>query len=124
MAAWPFWTILGLGVVGLAIDLYFTAMLYPLPAFLTRFLSGMAGACGVDGGICKRVFGTKYARVLGGIPTVLFGLAWHGGLVVLAAIALFRGAIPFRLPVLVIAWVNVGLGIYLTWVLTRVLREP
>ena len=124
MPLWASTGLLVLALAGLAIDLYFTALMYPLPAWLVGLLKGGAGACGVDGGICKRVFGTKYARVLGGIPTVLFGLAWHGGLLVLTVVAMVRGVYPLYVPVLVIAWLNVALGIYLTYVLTRVLREP
>ncbi len=52
---WAAVALIVLGLVGLAISLYFMTLLYPMPAWLTRMLSRAATACGIDGGSCKRV---------------------------------------------------------------------
>jgi uncharacterized membrane protein len=123
MTAWAPVALLVLAAVQLAINLYFVGLLYPLPAPLTRLLARAAAVCGVDGGSCRRVFGTKYARIVGGVPTVLLGVPWSVALLVLGAATLATGACPLWLPAFVVSCATVPLGAYLTWVLYRVLRE-
>ena len=116
--------LLVLGALQLAINLYFVGLLYPLPAGLGHLLGRGAAACGIDGGSCKRVFATKYARLFGGIPTVLIGVPWSVAIVVLAAVALATGVFPLWWPAFLVGCATVPVGAYLTWVLFRVLREP
>ena len=124
MPLWAAAALTALALAGLAIDLYFTTFLHALPGWLVRLLKGGAGACGIDGGICRRVFGTQYARIFFGIPTVYIGLAWHGALLALSVVALATGVFHLLVPMLAVAVASVLTGIYLTWVLLRVLHDP
>jgi len=107
-----------------AISLYFATLLYRLPTWLGRALGGAAGACGIDGGSCKRVVRTPYARLLGGQPNVLAGLAWAALVIVCAAIYLSTGRFPLWRTCVAISWASIAVAVYLTWVLLRKLHDP
>lgn len=107
-----------------AISLYFTTLLYPLPAWLGRSLEQAAGACGIDGGACKRVVETPYARLFGGQPNVLMGLVWAVWVVVAASIHLATGGFPLWWTSVLVSWASLLVGVYLTWALFYRLREP
>lgn len=116
--------LIAISLLGLAINLYFAALIYPLPGWVGRGLGGAAAACGVDGGSCKRVVTTPYARIFGGVPNVAVGIPWCLLVIVLSAVYLATGTFHVRLPCLAIAGASVSIGIYLTWVLIARLREP
>ena len=59
---WVAAALLAFSLLGLAIAMYFTSLLYPLPAWLTKGLAGTARACGIDGGSCKRVVVSPSSR--------------------------------------------------------------
>ena len=111
-------------LLGLAINLYFVALLYPVPRWMGRALGGVAAACGIDGGSCKRVVTAPYARLFGGQPNVLVGIPWCLLVIVLSALYLATGTFHLWGLCLFIAAASVVVGIYLTWVLVFRLREP
>ncbi len=121
---WAAWALIAISLVGLAINLYFTSLLYRLPAWLTRLLGGTAAACGIDGGSCKRVVQTPYARLFGGQPNVLVGLAWCVLVIVLSAIYLQTGTFYLWWPCMAIAVASLLIAVYLVYVLLFVLHDP
>jgi len=122
--AWAAWTLIAISLVGLAINLYFTSLLYRLPAWLTRLPGGTAAACGVDGGSCKRVVQTPYARLFGGQPNVFVGLLWSVLVIALAAIYLQTGTFYLWWPCIAIAAASLLVAVYLVYVLLFVLHDP
>jgi len=121
---WAAWAVIAVSLVGLAINLYFVSLFYAVPAWFSGALGGAARACGIDGGACKRVVSTPYARLFGGKPNVAAGLPWSVLAIVCAAIYLATGVFPLWWLCLVIALASVVVGVYLTYVLFFVLREP
>jgi uncharacterized membrane protein len=118
------WVLIALSLVGLAINLYFVSLLYPVPAWFSRALGGAARACGIDGGACKRVVQTPYARLFAGRPNIVAGLPWSLLTLACATVFLATGAFPLWWPCVFIAFASVVVGVYLTWVLFVVLKEP
>ena len=116
--------LIAVSLIGLAINLYFAALLYPVPVWVGRALGGAAAACGIDGGSCKRVVTTPYARLFAGQPNVLVGIPWCITVIVLSAIYLATGVFHLWGVCLFVAAASVLVGIYLTWVLIVKLREP
>ena len=106
------------------ISVYFATLLYPLPAWLGRALGRTVGACGIDGGACTRVVRTPYARLFGGQPNVLLGIAWALLVIAGAATHLATGTFPLWWLCATIAGGSLVVGVYLTWVLFVKLREP
>jgi uncharacterized membrane protein len=121
---WAAWAILALSLLGLAINLYFVSLFYAVPAWFSRTLGGAARACGIDGGACKRVIHTPYARLFAGRPNVLAGVPWSALSIVCAAAFLATGRFPLWWPCVAIALASVLVGVYLTYVLFVVLKEP
>jgi len=121
---WAAWAVIAVSLVGLAINLYFVSLFYPVPAWFSGMLGGAARACGIDGGACKRVVHTPYARLFGGKPNVVAGLPWSVLAIACAAVYLATGTFPLWWPCLLIAVASVATGVYLTFVLLFVLKEP
>jgi len=121
---WVAVALIVLGLVGLAISLYFMTLLYRMPAWLTRMLSRTAAACGIDGGSCKRVVQTPYARIFGGAPNMIVGVAWSVGVIVSSAMFLATGTFPLWRCAVVVSLASVAVGVYLTIVLFAVLKDP
>jgi len=117
MAAWG---LIAASLVGLVINLYFVALLYPVPGWVTR----AALACGIDGGSCRRVVETPYARLFWGQPNVIVGLPWCVAVIVLAAICLATGTFYLWWPCMVVATGSVLVALYLVYVLLFRLRDP
>jgi len=124
MHAWAAWALIGLSLLGLAINLYFWSLFYGLPAWLAGLLGRAAAACGVDGASCKRVVQTPYARLFGGRPNILMGLPWSLLTLVLASVALATGTFYLWWPCAVIAGASVVVAGYLVFVLLFVLHDP
>jgi uncharacterized membrane protein len=116
--------LIALSLLGLAINLYFVSLFYPVPLWLSRLLGSAARACGIDGGGCKRVILTPYARLFMGRPNVVAGLPWCLLTLVCASVFLFTGAFPLWWPCVFVAFASVVVGVYLTYVLFFVLKEP
>lgn len=121
---WAAWALIALSLLGLAINLYFVSLFYAVPLWFARAVGGGAGACGVDGGICKRVVATKYGRLFLGQPNVVAGLPWCVLTIACAAVFLATGTFPLWGPCIAIAAASVAVGVYLTYVLLFVLKEP
>ncbi len=121
---WVAVALIVLGLVGLAISLYFTTLLYRMPAWLTRVMSRTAAACGIDGGSCKRVVQTPYARMFRGAPNVIVGVAWSVVVIVSSATFLATGTFPLWSCAVVVSLASVAVGVYLTFVLFVVLKDP
>jgi uncharacterized membrane protein len=121
---WAAWAVIGASLVGLAINLYFVSLFYRVPSWLSGALGGAARACGIDGGACKRVVATPYARLFGGKPNVVAGLPWSLLSIACASAFLATGTFPFWWPCLLVALASVVVGAYLAYVLFFVLREP
>ena len=121
---WAAWAMIAVSLLGLAINLYFVSLFYRVPAWFSGTLGGAARACGIDGGACKRVVHTPYARLFGGRPNVVAGLPWSVLAIACASVFLVTGTFPLWWPCVVIACASVAVGVYLTYVLFFVLREP
>ena len=121
---WVAAALIAISLLGLAISLYFMSLLYPLPAWLTRALARAAKACGIDGGSCKRVVQTPYARMFGGAPNMIIGVAWSVGVIVLSAMYLLTGTFPLWSFAVFVSLASVAVGVYLTIVLFFVLKDP
>ena len=106
------------------ISVYFATLMCPLPAWLVRGLGRAAGACGIDGGSCRRVVQTPYARLFGGLPNVLVGIGWALLVIACAVVQLVTGTFPLWWLCATIAWASIAVGIYLSWVLFVKLRDP
>jgi uncharacterized membrane protein len=115
---------IGLGLLGLAISLYFVSLFYRVPPWFAGALGGAARACGIDGGACKRVVGAPQARLFGGKPNVVAGLPWSVLTIACAAVFLATGTFPLWWPCVAIALASVVVGVYLTYALLFILREP
>ncbi len=118
------WALIAVSLLGLGINLYFVSLFCAVPAWFARALGGAARACGIDGGACKRVVGTPYARLFGGRPNIVAGLPWCVLVIACAAVFLATGTFPLWWPCVLIAFASVVVGVYLTYVLFFVLKEP
>jgi uncharacterized membrane protein len=118
------WAIIALSLVGLAINLYFVSLFYSVPSWLSRALGGAARACGIDGGACKRVVLTPYARLFAKQPNIVMGLPWSLLTLACASVFLASGTFPLWWLCVFIAFASVVVGVYLTYVLFVVLKEP
>jgi len=107
-----------------AISLYFATLLYRLPARLARALGAAVGACGIDGGACRRVLQTPYARIFLGQPNVLVGLAWAALVITCSGAYLATGSFPLWWACVAISWASIVVAVYLTWALYVKLRDP
>lgn len=121
---WAAWAIIAVSLVGLAINLYFAALFWPLPAWVSRVLGGAVRACGIDGGACRRVVATPYARLFGGRPNVVAGLPWSVLAIACASVFLATGTFPLWWVCMAIAVASVAVGVYLTYALLVILKEP
>jgi uncharacterized membrane protein len=121
---WAAWAVIALSVVGLAINLYFVTLFYRVPAWFGRALGGAARACGIDGGSCKRVVATPYARLFADRPNVVIGIPWSLLVIVSGVLCLVTGTFPLWLPCLLIGLASIVVGAYLTYALFFVLKEP
>jgi uncharacterized membrane protein len=124
MQSWAAWGLAGVSLLGVAINLYFWSLFYPLPARLAAALTRGAAACGIEGGSCRRVAGTSHARLFGGLPNVAVGLPWSLLVLALAVVALATGAFPLWWPCFLVAVASVGVSLYLVYVLLFVLHDP
>lgn len=108
-----------LGLVGLAIASYFTAVAYrwvgPDAHWMPRF-------CRLDEKTCASVVFTDQARVFGP-PNSVFGQVYYAALIA-AALAGLLGKAPWSHGLLAAAAVTVCLAGYLTYSLMWVLRVP
>lgn len=106
-----------LGAAGLSISAYFTGVYY-------EWLSPRAGPaaefCGIDEKGCQSVIRTSAARILG-VPNSLLGIVFYAMTIGLAAAGLPAPAL--RIYVL-LCWIAVTFGIYLSYALLFVLRTP
>jgi len=124
MRAWAGWTLIGASLLGLAINLYFISIMYPVPRWFARALGGAARACGVRGGACERAAATPYARLFGGHPNVVVGTPWCLLTIVLGVVWALTGTFHLWWACAVIAAGSVAVGAYLTYVLLFVLKDP
>lgn len=118
------WALIAVSLLGLAINLYFVSLFYAVPAWFSRVVGGAARACGIDGQACKRVVLTPYARLFAGRPNIVLGLPWCVLVIACAAVFLATGTFPLWWPCVLIAFASVVVGIYLTYALFFVLKEP
>ena len=118
------WALIAVSLLGLAINLYFVSLFYAMPGWFSRAVGGAARACGIDGGACKRVVLTPYARLFAGRPNIVAGLPWCVLVIVCAAVFLATGTFPLWWLCVGIALASVVVGIYLTYALFFVLKEP
>jgi uncharacterized membrane protein len=118
------WALIAVSLVGLAINLYFVSLFYAVPVWFSRAFGGAARACGIDGQACKRVVLTPYARLFAGRPNIVAGLPWCVLTIACAAVFLATGAFPLWWVCVGIAIASVVVGIYLTYALFFVLKEP
>ncbi len=119
----------GLALVALTIpaqliNLYFASLMLGRWAPLRRRLSSLFMACGADTSSCAIVVKTPYARIFGGAPNVFLGIAWCLALLGLGLWWMATGRVVVPWPFLVVAAGTVVLGVYLVWVLVRVLKQP
>lgn len=121
---WAAWALIALSVVALAINLYFVSLFWAVPPWFARLVGGGARACGIDGGICRRVVATKYGRLFFGQPNVVLGLPWCVLVIACAAAFLVTGAFPLWWPCVLVAGASVAVGFYLTYALLVILKEP
>jgi hypothetical protein len=121
---WLALALLAASAAGLAINLYFVTLFYPVPPRLARLLGGAVKACGIDGGACARAVKTPYARLLAGRPNVVWGVPWSLLCIVLAAVHLATGRFLLWGPAMAVAAASVLLGLYLTWALLFDLKDP
>ena len=121
---WVAVALIAISLLGLGISLYLMSLLYPLPAWLTRVLARSARACGIDGGACKRVVQTPYARIFGGAPNMIIGTLWSVAVIVQSAVFLATGTFPLWSFAVFVSLSSVAVGIYLTIVLFFVLKDP
>lgn len=121
---WAAWAMIASSLLGLAINLYFVSLFYPVPAWFARAAKGGARACGIDGHACQRVVTTPYARLFAGRPNIVAGLPWSLLTIACAAVALATGTFPLWWPCMAIGLASVAVGVYLTYVLVFVLKEP
>lgn len=104
-----------LSIVGFYISLYFTLVYYGAisPA---RF--PLPQVCRLSENTCQMIIKTRYARVLG-LPNFVYGLFYY---FFIFALAIFNWNGYIETAVKVISWLVVVLGIYLSYVLIKVLR--
>ena len=121
---WVAVALIAISLLGLAISLYFMSLLYPLPAWLTRALARAAKACSIDGGSCKRVVQTPYARIFGGAPNMIIGTLWSVAVIAQSAVFLATGTFPLWSFSVFVSLASVAVGFYLTIVLFFVLKDP
>jgi uncharacterized membrane protein len=111
--------IAALSAAGLYISIYFTLVYYGM---IQAENSIMPAFCSMKEHTCQSVLNTRFARVFG-VPNSLLGVIYYFLILVL----LFAN-LPFD-PVLlntlmVVAWFNVALGIYLTYSLFFIIKTP
>ncbi len=124
MSEWIPWTLMALSLLGLAINLYFISLSTRLPAWMKTLLHQSAQMCGVDGGACRVVYETRYARLLGGIPNVAVGMIWNLWVIGCSIVLLVTGLYPLWEVSVAVASASIAAGMFLTWVLMFVLRKP
>ena len=107
--------ILLLSIVGFYISLYFTLVYYGIIS-PSRFI--LPEVCKLSENACQSIINTKYARILG-LPNFVYGLLYYI-VVFLFAIFNFNGYIKTAL--MLISFVTVVLGVYLIYVLMKVLK--
>jgi hypothetical protein len=113
-----------LGLLGLAINLYFLSLMVRLPPWLDRWLTLAARACGVDDGICRQVAQTRHARLLAGLPNVTLGIPWSLLVAVSGAVYLAEGRFPLWGPIFAAALLAALLSLYLTASLVWLVKKP
>ncbi len=104
-----------LSVIGFYISLYFTLVHFRIVSSLKFPLPKV---CRLSDDACSLITQTKYARVLG-LPNFVYGLFYYTFLIFLV---IFEAKGYIKIVAEVIAWLVVGLGVYLSYVLVKVLK--
>lgn len=108
----------------LAINAYFATLVLGRWPGLRKGLAALFGVCGVETSSCSIVAKTRYARMFGGQPNVLVGVAWCGALFGLAGYWALTGTVFVPWPFLAVAAGSVLVAAYLIHALVVVLRQP
>lgn len=110
-----YFLILLLSVVGFYISLYFILVHYHI---IPSSKFPLPKICRLPNDACLLITQTKYARILG-LPNFLYGLFYYSFLIFLA---IFEDKGYIKVVFVVIAWFVVALGVYLSYVLVKVLK--
>lgn len=114
------WLIILLSSIGLYISAYFTLVYYGAISSSTSLVPPF---CRMEEQTCLTVLHTPYARVFK-LPNFVLGILYYAGLIVLFS-ARPRPSHSFLLTAAcAIAWVTVGLGLYLVYALRYKVRVP
>lgn len=107
-----------MALAGLYISIYFTLLTYRVVAPSARLVPAV---CRLQDGACHLVVHTSPARILGGIPNALFGIAYY--VFVLLAATLNAWQHPSVAAALIaLGGVTVALALYLMYQLLLVMR--
>ncbi len=104
-----------LSIVGFYISLYFTLVHYRI---ISSSKFPLPKVCRLSDDACLLITQTKYAKVLG-LPNFVYGLFYYSFLIFLVIFDV-KGYI--KVVAEVIAWLVVGLGVYLSYILVKVLK--
>jgi uncharacterized membrane protein len=113
-----------LTVPALLINLYFTSLMLDRWPRFRQCLGVLFTTCGADTSSCAIVVRTPYARLFGGAPNVLVGIAWNLVLLGLALSWMLTGRPLVPWPYLIVGAASVLVGLYLVRALVVELREP
>lgn len=117
-------TLLGLALGGLIVSAYFATLATGRLPALRRGLARLLGACGFETSSCVAVSQTPQARLFGGVPNAVLGLAWALALTALALDWLVTGSPRVPLGFLLVALASLVVSAYLGFSLVFVLRRP
>ena len=102
---------------------YFTTLTLGVAPGLSARLGSWLRVCGADGSTCSIVARTSYARLFGGVPNAVFGMAWSLALIGLAGAWLVVGRLFVPLPYALVAGATVLTGFVLVYALLRILHQ-
>jgi uncharacterized membrane protein len=111
--------IAALSAVGLYVSIYFTLVYYGI---IQAENSIMPAFCSMKEHTCQLVLNSRFARVFG-VPNSLLGVIYYALILVL----LFANLVfvpVFLNTLVVVAWFNVALGIYLAYSLFFIIKTP
>ncbi len=116
-------TLAVVAIVLFLVAAYFTTLTLGVAPGLSARLGTWLRACGADAATCSAVARTPYARLFGGVPNAVFGMAWAMALLGLAVAWIANGRLFVPLPYLYVAAASVATGAVLIHALVRVLRQ-
>ncbi|CUS79881.1 vitamin K epoxide reductase family protein [Candidatus Kryptobacter tengchongensis] len=107
--------IITLSILGFYISLYFTFVYYQIVS-PSKFL--VPKICKLTENTCQMIIYSEYAKLLG-LPNFIYGLAYYFA-ILLFAILESNGYI--KTAIAIASWFVVAVGVYLVYILTRVLK--